>query len=604
MCGIVAIWCSDRSSAAYGMKAALNELSHRGPDSSNMQWTETGVLLGHTRLAIQDPEHGSQPAALDRGHLTFNGEIYNYPELRDELRMLGAQFHEHGDTEVLARALDNWGEGALKVLNGDFALVYQADGILRLVRDRFGVKPLYYWSDGSDLVAASEPKAILAALKYVQPTFTPRLDKDGLVDCTLYGATAAPNTLFQDIRSVRPGTYLHIHRGDCGITISESRYWELTHDSPGVQAESLADEVRRTLIDAVRIRLRSDVGSAVMLSGGLDSSIITYVAGEGSPTDHRRAYSIGDPARSIDTAGTFITGSDLDFAKIVANESGHELVVNTALADDPAEWVRRCARIRDSVVSLGSEIGMAKLLSQIGERERVILSGDGADEVFLGYFMQIETSRPVDQYYSSKGSRLLPLLYRRDFMTTAEARRRGEAGFKSRTQHIAENIRTDRHNFIHYLQLRFTLPYLLDRLDTIAMACSVEVRVPYLDHRLVELVFNAPVNLRFTAHEKQLLRQAFQGRYNDAVINRKKSVFPYGESEEYLEGLRIEVNEVLNEETSVVRGIYNVALLRWIFGGPRRFQAFVRMAGLFYCHAFMCQLISLDELGRVHGLRT
>ncbi|WP_204804147.1 asparagine synthase (glutamine-hydrolyzing) [Mycobacterium riyadhense] len=606
MCGIVAIWSRERDSAGYAMKAALSELSHRGPDASNMRWTESGVLLGHTRLAIQDPEHGSQPAALDDGYLAFNGEIYNYPELRQELRACGARFHEHGDTEVLARALDQWGHDAFTRLNGDFAFVYEAAGMLRLVRDRFGVKPLYYWSDASDLVVASEPKAILAALKHLRPTFTPRLDKDGLVDCTLYGATVAPNSLFQDISSVRPGTYLQIRRGGSALTFSESRYWELTHDSTDVCAETLAEDVRRTLIDAVRIRLRSDVGSASMLSGGLDSSIITYIAGEEAATnqtDHRRAYSIGDPAKASDSAGTFITGSDLEFARIVAAESGHELIINTELADDPVGWVRRLAGVRDSVVTIGCEIGQCKLLSQIGERERVILSGEGADEVFLGYFMQTETSRPVDQYYSAKASRLLQLLFRRDFMRSAEARRRGADAFRSRTRHVADSIRNDRHNFIHYLQLRFTLPYMLDRLDTMAMAYSVEARVPYLDHRLVELVFNAPVNLRFTASEKQLLRQAFAGRYNDAVINRKKSVFPYGESNEYLEQLRVEVNKVLSDESSIVRQVYNTTILRSIFAGSRRFRAVMRIAGRFYLLAFMCQLISLDELGRIHGLR-
>lgn len=602
MCGIVAIWSGERDHALHAMESALKELGHRGPDSADSYWTDSGLLLGHTRLAIQDPEHGSQPTALQAGHLSFNGEVYNYPELREELAELGVRFTEHGDTEVVARALDHWGDEALNRFNGDFSIAYTAGNTLTIARDRFGVKPLYYWHDNVGLVVASEPKAIFAALKHLRPSFTPTLDKNGLVDCTLYGVSVAPFSLYEGIRTVEPGTFTRIQRTDAGLTFDETRYWDVTISGTTRPTEALAEDIRTTLKDAVRIRLRSDVGSAVMLSGGLDSSIITYAAGEETSLQRRRAYTIGDPTKESDNAGTFMTGSDLDFARIVASESGHELTVNTKLVDDPARWVRECARARDAVVSLGSEIGMCKLLSQIGERERVILSGDGADEVFLGYAWQIGTKGSINQYYSAKGARFLPLLYHRSFMRPRDASARGKRSFRARTQRLSGNVVNKPENFIHYLQLRFTLPYLLDRLDTIAMAHSVEVRVPYLDHRLVDLAVNAPADVRFGAREKELLRQAFAGHYNSAVVDRSKSVFPYGESPEYLNLLRREVQDLLVDDNSIIREVYNRVLLRAVFGSARRFEMFARAVGVFYAHAFMCQLISLDELHRVHGL--
>nr|WP_294638697.1 asparagine synthase (glutamine-hydrolyzing) [uncultured Rhodococcus sp.] len=613
MCGLAVVYAPSCGGDLrhHAMKNMLEAMAHRGPDGQGEFVSRHGVHFGHVRLAIQDPQHGAQPVTSGRGDcLVFNGEVYNFPELRAELEQEGESFAETGDTEVVARALQHWGESAVDRFNGDFAIVWAPgdDSSMTLIRDRFGVKPLYYWSDDTTrtFVAASEPKAIIVALEQLVPGYRPRVSRDGFLDTSLYGAPVAPFSLFEDIRAVRPG---HLIRVDFSgsLSLTETQYWELTVTDVVGDVKVAIDGVRTDLSDATRLRSRSDVGLSTMLSGGLDSSVLAYLAADiddkhAGPSRHRRAYTIGDPHRTEDRENTFVSGSDLAYARVVAEESGHELIEHTDMVSDPVAFIRRCARSRGSIVSLGSEIAMAKLFELIGKHDRVLISGDGADEVFLGYFMQTDASGTVNQYYSSKNSRYLPLMYRKSFMSAREAWARSTREFNRRLGDVAPSIRSSNHNLIHYLQLRFTLPYLLDRADTLSMAESIELRVPYLDHRLVSAVFNTDKSIRFSDNEKELLRAAFRDRYNPQVIDRKKSVFPYGESREYMEALRREVKRIVSDPTSVVSEVYNVRLLRLPFHSRRTFTLFEKAVGQFYLHAFVCQIISLDELGREHGL--
>lgn len=613
MCGLAVIYAPacDADRRELALKSMLTAMAHRGPDGQGQRVAEDGVQFGHVRLAIQDPEHGVQPAVSTSGDtLVFNGEVYNFPELRDELAAQGVVFDETGDTEVVARALEVWGETAVDRFNGDFAMVWSRanSAAMTLIRDRFGVKPLYYWHDQetNTFVAASEPKAIIDALEYLAPDYRPRVSRDGFLDASLYGVPVAPYSLFENIHAVRPGHMIHVDYSG-PLVVDESQYWDVTVSETIVDKNMAADRVREYLVDATRIRSRSDVGTSTMLSGGLDSSVLTYLSADIADEQEglhprRRAYTIGDPQRTRDRENTFVSGSDLDYARIVAEESRHELVEHTDMVSDPVSFIRRCARSRDSIVSLGSEIAMAKLFEVIGAQDRVLISGDGADEVFLGYFMQTDVSGAVDQYYSSKNSRYLPLLYRRGFMSPRQAWARSGREFHRRLAAAAPAIRSNKRNLMHYLQLRFTLPYLLDRADTLSMAESIELRVPYLDHRLVSAVFNVDPSILFSANEKELLRAAFRDAYNPRVIDRKKSVFPYGESPEYMETLRHEVKTILADPNSLVCQVYNTRALRVPFSSKTAFRVFEKVVGQFYLHAFICQLVSLDELGKEHGL--
>lgn len=611
MCGLAVLYAPELDVVVRqtAIKNMLASMSHRGPDDSRVWESADGIAFGHVRLAIQDPEHGRQPAvAPDGSCLVFNGEAYNFPELRDDLTHgHGAKFHEHGDTEVVREALRLRGRSAIDDLNGDYAFVWSPSDTpeLLLVRDRFGVKPLYYWidEDAHRLLVASEPKAILAALQIIDPAYKPRIDLDGFLDTSLYGVPVAPYSVFRGIRSVRPGHTVTITY-DSSLAAREEMYWDLTVREPISSPEAARTAIQAGLRESTRIRTRSDAGLALMLSGGLDSSVLTYLVPDviEAPGARRRAYTIGDPDKNSDQADTFVSGSDLEYARLVAEESGHELVEHTDMVSDPVSFIRKCARSRDSIVTLGSEIAMAKLFELIGRKDRVLISGDGADEVFLGYFMQTDVSGKVDQFFSSRNSRFLPLLYRRTFVGMRSARRRGAANFRSRLAGTDPGILGDKKNLMHYLQLRFTLPYLLDRADTLSMAESIELRVPYLDHRLVETVFNIDSSLRYSDEEKELLRSAFRSHYNPKVIDRKKSVFPYGETPEYMESLRKEANRILADRSSLVHSVYRTRVLRQAFASAPVFRLCQTAVGQFYLHAFICQLISLDELGHAYGL--
>ncbi|UGT56973.1 asparagine synthase (glutamine-hydrolyzing) [Nocardia asteroides] len=608
MCGVNAIvwWGTDTTTDQITdtLRAMNSRLHHRGPDSTGV-WVGDNVGIGHSRLEIIELAGGAQPVVTDTAVLSFNGEIYNYRELRAELAELGHTFADNSDTEVLRAALTQWGEAAVEHLNGDFAFVWydRARRQLLLGRDRLGVKPLYVATGPYFAIVSSELKGVLAAQEELLPGTTPNLDRIGFLQTLLYGNPVPPATFFEGVQALRGGEQAVLD-ARTGL-LTRRRYWELTarrHDDTREQAHRRVAEL---LTDATDLRMRSDVGYSVMLSGGLDSSLVAYLAGElGTGT---RAYTIGETRSEEYSEKSFMSGSDLAFARTVAATAGHALKEFEELAGDAVAYVRRSALARDGLVTLASEISMLKLFERIAGSDTVVLSGDGADEVFLGYFMQIDTSGEVGPYYSSPRARFAFTLLNPDFIGPRAAARTVRARFDDDLAHLPAEIRTDKGRLMHYLQLRFTLPYLLDRADRLSAAESLELRVPYCDHRIAEYVFGLSDELKYTATEKQLLRDSFAGRFDDEVIYRKKSVFPFSEDEQQLEQLRTEVAAICarnRREGGLVSRVYRLPLLTAMVARPMVFRQLVRVLGTFYLQAFLCQIISMDTLDSEYGLST
>lgn len=535
----------------------------RGPDDSGV-WTRPHVALGHRRLAVIDIEGGRQPMSYDTGGgevaLAYTGEIYNFPELRDELRHRGHTFRTRSDTEVVLHAYLEWGEALAERLNGMYAFVVW-DGRterLLLVRDRLGVKPLYYYPTQDGVLFGSEPKAILA-----NPYAEKAVDLDGLREAFSWIRTPG-HAVWRGMREVRPGTLVTVDRGG----ERTHTYWKLEATEHTDDRAASVARVRELLTDIVRRQLVTDVPRCTLLSGGLDSSAITALAQrELGDSEQIRSFSV-DFARHEEnfTADPFRADADAPFAKETAAHCGtaHEnLVFDAQSMADPA--VRRAVvAAKDLPTGFGdADNSLYLLFKAIRERSTVALSGESADEVFAGYkwlhqpeaqqagsFPWVDHTHVTSPHTGTgvydKG--LLAALDLPGYIRQRYAEAVAEAPWLA-----GEDAFEARMRLVCYLHLTRYLRILLDRKDRLSMAVGLEVRVPFCDHRLVEYVFNTPWSMKtFDGREKSLLRAASADLLPRSVLERRKAPYPSTRDPFYTAALQQHAKEVLADRGHAV----------------------------------------------------
>jgi asparagine synthase (glutamine-hydrolysing) len=569
--------------------AMAETMACRGPDASGM-WCADRVILGHRRLSIIDLENGTQPMAAEaagggRAVITYTGEVYNYRELRDELRRRGHRFSTDSDTEVVLRSYLEWGTGFVDRLNGmyAFAIWDTRTEELLLVRDRVGIKPLYYHPTADGVLFGSEPKAILC-----HPDVRAVVDGEGLAE--LFGIVKTPeHAVFKGMYEVRPGGLVRVSREG----LSKHRYWRLEAREHTDDLETTVDTVRDLLKDIVERQLVADVPVGTLLSGGLDSSAVTALA-----ASTLRAQGVREPfpAFSIDFVGheqrfeSNVQWEDPDtpFAVEVAAKVGAEHI--TVMLDSQGvldQEVRDAVlRAQDLPVSTGDmEYSLLQLSRAVRRRVTVALSGEAADELFGGYtwFHDREAVEaptfPWHHPFRRAGGigalRDVGLWDRLGMGEYIDRRYRealadcprlpGETGEEARMREVG------------YMNLTRWENFLLDRKDRISMAAGLEVRVPFCDHRLVEYVFNAPWWMKtFDGREKSLLRAAMRGVLPDSVLDRKKNPYPSTQDREYELALRERVEKVCVPGAPVldlvgeagVRRLLDRPVGAYVMGGP------------------------------------
>ncbi|MFL1486307.1 asparagine synthase (glutamine-hydrolyzing) [Marinobacter sp. LN3S78] len=599
MCGIggyISTRLSERSGHEV-LEAMSGVLAHRGPDGRGT-FQSGSVGMVHRRLSIIDIEQGQQPMTTADGKAVgvFNGEIYNYVELRKELAARGATFRTTSDTEVLLEAYRHWGVDCVKRFNGDFAFAI-FDTTLQKVclgRDRLGVKPLHIARRGDGLFFASEAQALLGPLD-IQPTLNPY----GFIEQLTFGQPVAPNCFVNEVEVVEPGTIAEFDLN--GRCISSRRYWRLRRDNAIDDVQDLSQAIHDGLSEATRLRLRSDVEVACLLSGGLDSSALTYLAKEHSQS--LSAYSIDHELSTDGTASrqlAHIHGSDAERAMELAKALDLEHHFIKVGADGQHRHLEAVAECRLSPVTLGSELAMYTLFEKVSKQHKVVISGDAADELYLGYYMQfdaLQRANQLDPYFVAPSYKLFPALRKRVF------------GFDANeyVQHRFSEILNESDldpqapdypfHAMHYLQLRVMLPYLLDRLDRISMAHGVEVRVPFTDHNLIDQFYRIPAALKFENTEKAALRNAFRGKLPSNIVDRKKSVFPYANDDKGVARLKKKVFQQATFDSLTGKGLSK------IFNVPKLLSANQKNKGQidsFQTHAMMLQLLSMRHLINHH----
>jgi asparagine synthase (glutamine-hydrolysing) len=589
MCGITG-WVSfgrDLRTEQAGLDAMTATMACRGPDDEGT-WVSEHAALGHRRLAIIDLPGGRQPMSHSTPDgpivLVYSGETYNFTELRRELAGRGHRFTTDSDTEVVLHAYLEWGAAAAERLNGMYAFAIwdgRTDELV-LVRDRMGIKPLYYYPTGDGLLFGSEPKAVLA-----NPLAEHTVTLDGLRELFAFVKTPG-HAVWEGMREVEPGTVVTV--GARGLRTS--RYWALPTREHVDDRDTSVARVRELLEDIVRRQLVSDVPRCTLLSGGLDSSALTAIAAA-------QLAERGEAVRSfaVDFVGqteNFVPDGlrstpDTPYVHDVAARSRTEhrdIVLDADQLADP-EIRSAVIRARDLPAGLGdADASLYLLFRAVREQSTVALSGESADEVFGGYqwffdpearnaatfpwltgfrrlsggarsFLQPELARALDLRGYVRGAYETAL--------AAIERLDGESDFEWTMRRIS------------HLHLTRFVRNLLDRKDRMSMAVGLEVRVPFCDHRLVEYVYNAPWSLKsFDGREKSLLRAASRDLLPQSVVDRVKSPYPSTQDPRYVANLQRNAREYL---ATPDHPVFDIASREWVAAQVERDVAQLGPAG-------------------------
>jgi len=578
------------------MGRMLRYLARRGPDHEGT-WADGPLLFGHRRLSVIDLSDRSNQPMVDAElglALVFNGAIYNYQELRGELLAKGYHFFSGGDTEVILKAYAEWGEQCVEHLIGMFAFAIwdQRERRLFLARDRLGIKPLYYSRTPHTFRFASNTQALLAA-----PDVDTALDPVALHhQLTLHAVIPAPRTILHGIRKLAPATTLTI---DAQGNERSRIYWRLSAQRPAeprTEAEWI-EAVHAALRLAVRRRLDvADVPVGVLLSGGLDSSLLVALLAETGVRD-LRTFSVGFEDQPEEK------GSEFEYSdQVVARyQTRHHryLIPNGDVLQRLPEAVTCMA---EPMVGQDA-VAFFLLAERVSQAVKVVQSGQGADEVFGGYFwyprMAAETGSAVERFRRHYFDRdhpefldtVTPAWHGPDYTADLIAARLAEPGAG---EYLDQVLRLDVTTLI--------VDDPVKRVDNMTMAWGLEARVPFLDHQLVELAMQLPPELKIGGGGKAVLKKIARGLLPDAVIDRPKGYFPVPALKfvrgDFLDFMR----DIVNSRACRERGLFQRAYLDRLLAEPE--AHLTRLQGSKLWHAALLEewlQLNVDPATRVNG---
>ena len=609
MCGIFGVFGTGASRVAHESAAAAIEALHRrGPDGSGL-WREEegGALLGHTRLSVIDlSPSGSQPmhSADGRFVVTYNGEIYNYAELRSDLRAGGASFRGTSDTEVLLAAFDAWGVDAVHRFVGmfAFALLDRKENVLRLFRDRLGVKPLYYVTGPFGVAFASELKALRAA-----GIPCGGVDPEALSEFFRFGFIGAPRSIYERVRKVRPGHYLEVRDGK----VAERRYWSLEEAEragpfPGTEKE-VEERLEAVLRSAFRYRMVADVPVGVFLSGGIDSSLLAALL-QSERAGSLRTFTIGFPERRYDES---------TWAARVARHLGTEHTERICTQRDAVDLLRAFPDVYDEPFGDTSGIPTALLARIAREQVKVALSADGGDELFCGYSYYLRQYRIGKALFASpawargglsRGCSAIPPSALRLAATLIPSLPRG--GIEDKARKFRALLTCRSWESFYEMSMSYWLPAVIDALlgresrddvggedpgapsghpiegmmrwgirrylpgdvlakvDRATMYAGLEAREPFLDHRLVEFSARVPFSLKLRGTTTKFLLRRILHRYVPReLVDRPKMGFGIP-VETWLRGeIAVLAREYLDPERVRREGVLEPKIVAEVAGG-------------------------------------
>ncbi len=633
MCGITGIFDTrGTGEISRELLHRMNETQfHRGPDEGGLH-IEPGVGLGHRRLSIIDLSTGQQPLFNEDGSVVvvFNGEIYNFQQLVPELEALGHSFRTHSDTEVIVHAWEAWGEACVERFRGMFAFVLwdRKQETLFVVRDRFGVKPLYYaFLDNGEFVFGSELKSLM-----VHPKLVRDIDPLAVEEYFAYGYVPEPRTIFRCVNKLPPGFTLTLRRGQARAL--PRQYWDIPFTPVAVKDEASAmKELVERMKESIRLRMIADVPLGAFLSGGVDSSaVVAMMATQSTTPVNTCSIGFDDPAFD-----------EVEYAQQVADRYRTRHHVETVAADD-FSLVGRLARVYDEPYADSSALPTYRVCELARKHVKVALSGDGGDEHFAGYrryrwfryeerlraAMPLMMRRPlfgalgrmypkadwapkvlrakttfealardtVEGYFH--GVSLLSDAQRKQLFSRSFKRQlQGYQAVEVLRRHAAVAPIEDALSLVQYLDMKtYLVGDILTKVDRASMAHALEVREPLLDHELMGWVSGLPTDLKLRGSEgKYLLKKAMEPYLPHDVLYRRKMGFSVPLAAWFRGPLGATIRSVVLGERLAATGLFNQQYLREVVeahqSGRRDYSVILWTVLMF--DAFLAQVLGMSS---------
>ena len=495
MCGICGYYSNITDKKV--LKDMTNSISHRGPDGEGY-FSDKKIGMGHRRLSIIDLKKGKQPMHFENFVVVYNGEIYNFKELRRDLEKKGYVFETKSDTEVILKLYKEYGKKCLNYLNGMFSFVIYdiEEKSLFLARDRLGIKPLYYYFDGKSFVFSSEIKSLL---KF--PEVKREINKDSLYEFIFRQYISKDDTIFKGIKKLEPGNYIFFHKNKLTV----EKYWDLRYTNEISNEPEAISKIKKQLEDSVKLRLIADVPIGVFLSGGLDSSVILSIMnkfkGEGIKT-----FSVG-----FNESGY----GETKYSRLISEtfKTNHEEII---LDSSSVKKLDKVIEHLDEPLSDFASLPTYYLSEMASKKVKVVLTGEGGDENFGGY-----------DYYNK--FKIANKIFNRNLLLKKKVfayNFNKYLNFNSSKYLQSKLVNYSKGNLLNEMlkwDTKIWLPDdLLMKVDKMTMAHGLEARVPFLDHKFMELT--ASLDPKFK-NKKLILRKAFSKEIPKAVLERKKHGF-------------------------------------------------------------------------------
>ena len=580
MCGIVGFvnYKQDISKFRNVLNKMNSSLSNRGPDEQGF-YIRKQVAFAHKRLVVVDPIGGKQPMIENFSDseysIVYNGQIYNTKELRDILIENGFSFSGHSDTEVLLKAFIFYGPSVVNHLNGIFAFAIwnSKSEELFIARDHFGVKPLFYTMQNNSFIFASEIKAI-----FQYPGVAKIVNGQGISELFGIGPAHTPGlTVFDNIFELKPAHYavfnksgLHIHR-----------YWKLTSQPHTESFDVTCQHLEYLLKDSITRQLVSDVPLCTFLSGGLDSSIITKFASDycnENGLEPLNTFSIDyvDNDKNF-VKSDFQPNSDNYYINLMVNKLNtvhHPIVIDTP---ELADYLEDAMIARDMPGMADIDSSLLLFCKYVKPNATVALTGECADEIFGGYpwFYRKELME-LDGFPWSSDIAFRATLLREDILTAKELSEYAKEHYLDSVRnapHLADETPEEHRRYeIAYLNIKWFMQTLLDRMDRTSMYSGLEARVPFADHRIIEYVYNVPWKMKYqNGTEKALLRDACADLLPEEILHRKKSPYPKTYSPVYEKMLTEKMRSIVQDPNSPVLSILDTTKLETFLKEPAQY---------------------------------
>ena len=606
MCGVAGIlnFNKTNSSSETIVSRMITMLHHRGPDESGL-YVDKDICLGHARLSILGLETGTQPISNydETLWIVYNGEVFNYIELKSDLVQKGYSFKTDTDTEVVLALYEEYGADCLEKLNGQFAIAIWdiRKKELFLARDRVGIRPLFYTCKNGKFSFASEIKAIFA-----DPEISRSIDPEALSQIFTFWTTITPKTAFKDIFELPPGHFMTV--SDRGMSVPKA-YWRLSSASPEERwqgsFDEARDELKDLLTDAVRLRLRADVPVGAYLSGGLDSSVLTGLIAKNF-NNHLRTFSLSFEESNFDESQY-----QNEMVRHLNTEHSDVRVSNQHVRDNFSQVIWQCEKplLRTGPIPLFS---LSKLVRD--SQFKVVLTGEGADEIFGGYNIFKEAKlrhfwarQPDSKWRPLLVERLYPYIFKDParariflqkffsvkaedladpffshqvrwrnsgknktfFSSDLQAELSGYDPYASLAERLPESFSTqDTFSKAQFLEMDvFLSNYLLSSQgDRVGMGNSIELRVPFLDHRVIEFAAKLPAHWKIKGlNEKYILKEAFKGLVPENIRTRAKQPYRAPIKESFLtDGSDSFIQDLLSADTIKRSGYFDATKVSFL----------------------------------------